>query len=86
MYAARQSVLFFLTGGSDKSMTISECEVAPTFCTNHMENTRQQEKQVSPSAVKLNCVSAHEDLNTSDNHSNLFSRRSVDETDTRAEG
>lgn len=37
----------FLTGGSDKSTTTSECEVAPIFCTNHTESTRQQEKQAS---------------------------------------
>lgn len=45
--------IFFLTGGSDRSTTISGCEVAPTFCTNRMENTRQPERQVSPSAVAL---------------------------------
>lgn len=59
---ACSSVHFFLPGGSDRSTTISECEAAPTFCTNHMENTRQLEKQVSPSAVALNCVSAHTEV------------------------
>lgn len=37
-----------LSGGSDKSTTISEFAVAPIFCTNLMENTRRLEKQVSP--------------------------------------
>lgn len=41
------SQCIFLTGGSDKSTTTSECEVAPIFCTNHTESTRQQEKQAS---------------------------------------
>lgn len=45
-------------GGSDRLTTISECEVAPTFCTNRTGNTRQLEKQVSASAVALNCLSA----------------------------
>lgn len=49
-------------GGLDKSTTISECEVAPIFCTNHTENTRPQVKQVSLSAVKLSPTSAHKQI------------------------
>ena len=76
-------IIFFLTDGSDKSTTISECEVAPIFCTNHTENTRRQEKRASSSSVSLTCLSAWSvRLMTFP----LCSWRSADEADTRAEG
>lgn len=43
--AMRLQFLSFFVGGSDRLMTTSACEGAPTFCTNHMENTRLLEKQ-----------------------------------------
>lgn len=38
----------FFAGGSDRLTTTSACEDAPTFCTNHMENIKQLEKQAGP--------------------------------------
>lgn len=71
-----------LTGGLGKSTTISECEVAPTFCTNLTVNTRLQEKRVSLLSALIMCMTCQWTYS----FSLLFSWRCSGEADTRPEG
>lgn len=55
-YGSEFVIVVFFIGGSDRSTIISGCEVVPTFCTNHMGNIRQLERQVSL-VIMMNCMS-----------------------------